>query len=226
MPIWDDLLTGQDREVYEKAGYGRKVVFGKKPALLIIDVTYLFVGDKPEPILQSMKRYPQSSGEAGWKAVHAIASLLPLARKKCARVIYSAVAPFDTSLPYTWRARNPTAAGEKLIERGYDIVDEVAPQGNDIVISKMAPSIFFGTNLMSYLTPLGVDTLLVCGGTTSGCVRATVIDAASYSFKVGVIEEGCFDRVQISHKVNLCEMDAKYASVISVAEAREYLSRL
>ncbi len=79
MPIWDELFDAlpgnKDREIYEKAGYSKRVGFGKSPALIVIDVTYGFVGDKPEPILESIKRFPDSCGEAGWKAVGHISSL-------------------------------------------------------------------------------------------------------------------------------------------------------
>jgi nicotinamidase-related amidase len=94
------------------------------------------------------------------------------------------------------------------------------------VILKDKPSVFFGTPLMSYLHELQVDTLLVVGTTTSGCVRATVVDAFSYNFKVVVVEECVFDRGQISHKVNLFDMQAKYADVVPLDAALGYLDEL
>jgi len=178
MAIWDDVLTERDKQVYQKAGYGKKLDFGEKPALLIIDVTYDFVGDKPEPILKSIERFPRSCGEDGWKAVHQIASLLPLAREKQIPIIYSTVERRARSLiPHAWsrRALGREEAGKQGSE---EIVREIAPAENEFVISKFAPSIFFGTYIMSILIPLKVDTLLLCGGTTSGCVRASVVDAA------------------------------------------------
>ncbi len=82
MPIWDDIITESDKEIYRKSGIGsRKVSFGNNPALVIIDVTHNFVGDKPEPILKSIERFPLSGGENGWNAVYQIVSLLPLAEK-------------------------------------------------------------------------------------------------------------------------------------------------
>ena len=96
----------------------------------------------------------------------------------------------------------------------------------DIVIYKSRPSIFFGTPLLTMLAALKVDTLLVCGGTTSGCVRASVIEAHTNNFRVAVIEEGTFDRGQISHKINLFDMNAKYADVVSVSEVKDYIMRL
>ena len=96
----------------------------------------------------------------------------------------------------------------------------------DIVIRKQKPSVFFGTTLMSYLTELHIDTLIVGGTTTSGCVRATVLDAFSFNFKVSVVEECTFDRGQVTHKINLFDMNAKYADVISLEEAEDYLAEL
>jgi maleamate amidohydrolase len=105
-------------------------------------------------------------------------------------------------------------------------VREIAPRDGDIVIRKDKPSVFFGTPLMSYLHELQVDTLLVAGTTTSGCVRATVVDAFSYNFKVVVVEECVFDRGQASHKVNLFDMQAKYADVVPLEAALGYLDEL
>lgn len=219
MAIWDDVISEYDRQLSEKAGFGRKQEFGRCAALIIIDVVYNFVGDKPEPILKSMERFPVSCGEVGWKAVHQIASLLPIARSKNIPIIYSTGEP---SLPHPWRA---TTRRDELYqsEIGNEIVQEIAPTADDIIIRKLAPSIFFGTPIMSILFSSKVDTLFFCGVHTSGCVRASAVDAASYGFRVFVIEECTFDRIEICHKVSLFDMDTKYATVVSVGEFKEYL---
>ena len=82
MSIWDDIVPESDRQRYQKAGFGWKRGLGQNPALVIIDINYYTVGDKPEPILKSMERFPQSCGENGWKAIFKLTSLLPLARDK------------------------------------------------------------------------------------------------------------------------------------------------
>jgi len=92
------------------------------------------------------------------------------------------------------------------------------------VLRKAKPSAFFGTPLLSYLIELGIDTLLVMGGVTSGCVRATVVDAFSNNYRVGLVIDGTFDRYEASHKVNVFDMHAKYADVISAEEAVAYLT--
>ena len=224
MAIWDDVITESDKEIYRKAGHGvGKTTLGHNPALLIIDVTYNFVGDKPEPILKSIERFPLSCGDRGWKAINHIVPLLALARDKQVPVIYSTNE--SAELP-EWLKRNPRSGEWKEISTGNDIVREIAPSVNDTIIFKTGPSVFFGTKLVNTLIPRHVDSLLICGGTTSGCVRASVTDAASYGFKVGVIEECVFDRGEVSHKINLFDMNAKYANVMSIAEAKDYLSKL
>jgi len=94
------------------------------------------------------------------------------------------------------------------------------------VIKKQKPSGFFGTNLASYLTLLGCDSVIIVGTTTSGCVRATVVDAFSLNYRVILAEEGCFDRSEASHAVSLCDMHAKYADVVSTAQILSYLNQL
>ena len=94
------------------------------------------------------------------------------------------------------------------------------------MIYKQRASAFFGTPLISYLTKDSVDTLLVGGGTTSGCVRASVVDAFSYGFKVAVIEECTFDRGEASHKINLFDIHQKYGNVIHLDEALDYLEKI
>jgi nicotinamidase-related amidase len=102
----------------------------------------------------------------------------------------------------------------------------IAPGPQDIVVKKQKPSGFFGTDLASYLSLLGWDSVIVVGTTTSGCVRATVVDAFSLNYRVILAEEGCFDRSEASHAVSLCDMHAKYADVVSTAEILSYFGEL
>jgi nicotinamidase-related amidase len=108
---------------------------------------------------------------------------------------------------------------------GNTIVKEIEPRTGDIVLRKVAPSVFFGTPLVTLLNEMDVDTLIITGTTTSGCVRATAVDAASLDFYVGIVEECTFDRFEISHKVSLMDMHAKYGSVISLDSAVAYLNQ-
>ncbi len=228
MAIWDDVISARDKEVYRASGMGRRRAgFGRKPALVIIDVNYNWVGEKAEPILQSIKKFPYSCGEEGWKSVSHIASLLPLAREKKVIIAYStSVERRNVIDEGGWVSKSERSVEAHRIPIGGRIVKEIEPRQEDIVIHKTKPSIFFGTPFMAMLNLIGVDSLLFCGGTTSGCVRASVIDAFSYNFKVSVIEECVFDRGEVSHKVNLFDMNAKYGDVISVGAAKEYLASL
>ena len=102
----------------------------------------------------------------------------------------------------------------------------IAPQPRELVIRKHKPSAFFGTPLASFLVQLGVDSLLLAGTTTSGCVRATAVDAFSQNYRVAVVEEGCFDRGQASHALSLFDLHAKYADVVSLAETLAFVEGL
>jgi maleamate amidohydrolase len=104
-------------------------------------------------------------------------------------------------------------------------VDEVRPLPGEVVLKKTAPSAFWGTPLAGHLTLHGIDTLIVCGEATSGCVRASVVDAASHRYRVQVVEECVFDRHEATHALNLFDIHQKYADVISLAEASKYLKR-
>jgi nicotinamidase-related amidase len=230
MTTWDDILTPRDKEVFALSGFGKRAGFGQRPALLIIDVNYNFVGDKPEPIVESVKRFRTSCGEEGWQGVHHIRELLVEARKKRLPTFYT-TAEENRSNTVTiggWQAKSSRTHEDMTAgwEKTNAIVAEIAPQTGDILVHKQKPSAFFGTPLMSMLTEVHADTLLVTGTTTSGCVRASVIDAFSYNLKVSVIEECVFDRGQASHKINLFDMAMKYADVIPLKEAIDYIRAL
>jgi maleamate amidohydrolase len=229
MAMWDEVLTERDKQVFAAAGYGKRQGFGRKPAVIVVDVNYNFVGDVPEPILESIKKYRNSCGEEGWQGVYQIGRLLDAARDKRLPIFYSTAPSQRVALTAgRWHGKNSRGAEDfhRHAQDGNEIVREIAPHEGDIVILKDKPSVFFGTPLMSYLNELQVDTLLIAGTTTSGCVRATVVDAFSYNFKVVVVEECVFDRGQTSHQVNLFDMQAKYADVIPLQAALSYLNEL
>ncbi len=230
-PIWNTFLTERDKQVFKAAGYGARQGFGKRPALLIVDVNYLFCGDKPEPILESIKRWPNSCGAEAWDGVRVIRRLLDAAHDRGLPVIYTT----GTRRPDKWDAgsfawKNTRTADHPRTEGtnldGNTIVAEIAPGPRDIVIHKHKPSAFFGTPTLSFLVQLGVDSLIVVGTTTSGCVRSTVIDAFSSNYRVAVVEEGCFDRSQASHAISLCDLHAKYADVLKLEETIDFMRSL
>jgi nicotinamidase-related amidase len=229
MAIWDDILTERDKEVFAKSGYGKKAGFGARPVVLVIDMNYNFVGDKPEPIVKSVERFRNSCGEEGWEGVYRIRELLAAARKKNLPTFYTTGHEGGSAVAYgRWHGKNSRGAEDvaNTWAKGNDIVAEIAPRAGDVLVRKQKPSAFFGTPLMSMINMLSADTVLVTGCTTGGCVRASVIDAFSYNFKVSVVEECVFDRGQASHKINLFDMNMKYADVVSLKETVDYIAGL
>jgi len=226
--VWDKYLTGRDREVFSASGWEQRMGYGRRPALLVVDVNINFVGEKPEPIMESVKRWPMSCGQEGWAAMAVIAKLLSASRDKGIPVIYTTFAWRNDGFDFGgWAWKNSRALeNERVLIRGNEISPEIAPQPTDIVVIKKKPSSFFGTPLMSYLTDLKVDSLIVTGTTTSGCVRATVFDGFSNNLRCMVVEDACFDRSEISHAVNLFDMNAKAADVVPSEEVLAYIEKL
>lgn len=228
MAAWDGLLTAEEQLVFE--AFRRPKPLGTRPAVLIVDVNYAFVGLKPANIVESVRDFRTSCGDKGWQAIAAIQTLMNVGRQCGAPIIYT-TGISATRQGSHWANRARTDDTRRVLSQdelehrrtGNRIVAEIAPEVGDIVIEKRGPSAFFGTPLVSYLNELDVDTLLVAGTTTSGCVRASVVDAAAYNYFVGVVEECCFDRFEISHRVSLMDMHAKYGRVFSLPDAQTYL---
>lgn len=213
---WDGFIPEEDLKCYDAAGFGRPTGFGKRPALLIIDVQYRTVGTRRMPYWEAIEEFRTSCGEVAWNAVDHIAPLLKTFRESGFPVIYPHVAP---KLAYdAGRLGQKVPAIMGIPERGYDFVAGIEPVATDILVPKKHPSAFFGTPLVSYLIDAEVDTLVVTGCSTSGCVRSTIIDAFSYNFRVTVPEECVYDRSATSHAVNLFDLAYKYADVRPVAQ--------
>ena len=232
--LWEKFLTDRDKKVFKKSGFGAEAGFGKKPALLVIDVSYNFCGDQREPIVESIKRFHNSCGEDAWDALPHIRKIIDKCHEKNIPVIYTTGTVREDgwdSGGWAWKnnrtdedVTTPNATG--FNRDGNEIMDQIAPSPQDIVIYKHKPSAFYGTPLSGFLNDLGADSLLVTGTTTSGCVRASVIDAFSQNMRVTVVEEGCFDRSQASHAINLCDMHAKYADVLGIEEVLNFVDGL
>ncbi|MYZ45205.1 isochorismatase family protein [Schauerella aestuarii] len=208
---WDNIISEDEQRAYRAAGFGRPSGLGVRPALLIIDVQYRTVGTTPQPFWESIKEFPTSCGDVGWKAVGNIAKLLATFRERGWPVLYPHVAP-KTSTD-AGRLADKVPSIMTIPAHGYDFVKEVAPQPGDVLLPKKHPSAFFGTALASHLIDLQADTLIVTGCTTSGCVRGSVVDAFSLNFRVFVPQDAVYDRSQVSHAVNLFDMSEKYADV-------------
>jgi len=224
---WDNYLTDHERSVLRQSGYGARQGFGTRPCLLIVDVTVGFVGPRDLNVLESNSIMPDSCGEAGWAAVDKTAVLIEAARAAGILIVYTrGLEPTADAIGSgRWADKNSRWFAPGRQADALDIVPEIAPK-QELLIDKARPSAFFGTPLLSLLIDANVDQLLVAGTTTSGCVRATVLDAFSLNYKVSVIEECTFDRIQASHAINLLDMDLKYADVVRLAEVQSYLLTL
>ena len=224
--MWDDVLTDTDRRVIANAGYGKPRGLGTSPILMVIDCQYNYIG-ADEPVDEQQDRWPAGGGEAAWRAVREIGGLLDAARAGSVPVLYTRnvqkrTIQFDSFAgKSSWDKRATLEDSE-----GSRIVDEIAPTASDFVLDKSYASAFYGTPLVNYLVGLGVDTLIVSGVSTGGCVRATAVDAVSRGFKVAVVADAVADRIVASHKVALLDMWMKYTDVIDAKTATGYLASL
>jgi maleamate amidohydrolase len=221
---WDDVIPLEERETYAMAGLGGAGGFGKRPALLVIDVQYRSVGDRPMPIREAIKQYPTSCGEAGWNAIPHIADLVRAFRENNWPVIFPHVARKIGHDHGAFSAKIPGIM--RIAPAGYDFVKQVAPEPGELLLPKTQASAFFGTPLATYLIGGGVDSLVVTGCTTSGCVRASVVDACALNFKSIVPSDAVYDRSPTSHAVNLFDIASKYADVLSTQDVIEKLRKL
>ncbi len=228
--IWDKFLTDQDKQVYAKAGYGKRGGFGTRPALFIIDVQYNFCGDEPgQSVIEGLDQYRTHCGEAGWKAVPHIERLMKLAREKNIPIFYTQSERRPDMIDSGVQVGKNHRGTEKTVLAGTHATQTVAPlapRPEDMLIGKRKPSAFFGTLFMSHLNFLDVDTLIMTGCTSSGCLRASTVDAYSYNFKVVIPEETAFDRFEASHAINLFDLNCKYADVIPTDDVAAYLEGL
>lgn len=221
--VWDDIITDEDREIYK--AYQDRRGYGTNPAVLVIDVYNAAFGDKPEPVLESIKRFPSSAGERAWNALPYIKKMLDVARENNVPIFYCTRELRPETSP-------ASIVSTKRIHKDidpvwdYTIKEEIAPQPGDVMIYKQRASAFFGTPLIAHLTQLNIDTLLVCGQSTSGCVRASVLEAYAYGLRVVLQEEGCFDRSWTCHAMNLFDMKHKYADLAKTDEIVEYIQGL
>ena len=205
----------QAQEVYAKAGLGASVTLGSRPAVLVIDFSCGFTD--PECSL----------GSDMTEAVEQTKRLLDAARAKGLPVIYTTIG-FDSSLKDggLWMQKVPSLADLQLGGRWVEIDPRLEPRDDETVVLKKGASGFFGTNLASILVSQGVDSVVLCGATTSGCIRATAIDLLQYGWPTIVPRECVADRAQAPHEANLFDIQAKYADVVPVEDALAYLANV
>lgn len=217
---WDDVLGEEERLV--AGNYETRRPLGTRPTLLMIDCYAKVFGDRPQPLHEAILEWPATCGLNAWAALSPLEQLLGGAREAGVPVIHTTGEARQGSRlgAATQRGRRP---GEDDLA-GYGFMPSLAPVDGELVARKGRASAFFGTPVSTWLRQLDADTLVVAGESTSGCVRASVVDAYSHGLKVVVAEEATFDRSTLSHKVNLFDMNLKYASVLHLDEVLTYLS--
>lgn len=216
---WDRYLSATERQVIANAGYGQVRGLGTRPALLVIDLQYNYVG-RDAPVEEQQDRWPAGGGEAAWAAIRTLVPVLEVFRARAVPVIHTRnvqrrTTQFDVISSKAGWDHASTLDGHP----GAEIVAEVHPGEQGIVVDKSYASAFFGTPLISILHGLDVDTVLIAGVSTSGCVRATAVDAAMLGLRVGVIKDAVADRVEFSHAASLLDLWMKYADLITATEA-------
>ncbi len=200
-------------ESYGEKGVGERIGFGQRPAVLVVDFVQAFT-DPNCPLGASMKQELENC-----------LLILKEARRAKLPVIFT-TAGYEPHLKDAGWWRKKTWNEILLLGSQWMELDPILERQPDepLVVKKFASS-FFGTNLINLLTTQGVDTLIVTGATTSGCVRATVVDALQNGFHTIVVREAVGDRAPLRHYVSLLDMDCKYADVVGLDEVLEYLKK-
>jgi len=227
---WDDLLCPEDRSVLERGRWGRRAGFGARPALLVIDAQYYMTGIRGAQ--DNVSRYPLACGEAAFAATDQMVRLLTASRAAGIPVFFTryVVDPVNDDVGMFHRKIGAgVGRGDNLYfagTHGAEIVAELRPLPTEIVIDKKKYSAFFGTPLLALLIDRRVDTCIIVGGSTSNCIRTAAVDAMQYNLFTIIPEEAVFDRLPISHKINLFDINRSYGDVVSVDEALAYLANL
>jgi maleamate amidohydrolase len=209
---FDELQVTAVSDVYDRAGFGRRVQRGTRPAVVVVDLTNGFT-DASLP-----------TGADLDEVVSHTRVLVDAAREAAVPVVFTTIAFDQARVASSAWLRKATGMAALLEGSALVTVDSRLGQlVDEALVTKHGASAFFGTDLVAILNARGVDTVLVTGATTSGCVRATVVDAVQYGFTVLVPRECVGDRASGPHEANLFDMDEKYGDVISVDDAVEYV---
>ena len=211
-------LPEQYRETFDfyvRKGFAARVGFGARPALLVIDIIRAFT-DLRSPLASNLD-----------DQIAAIRSMLAAARERNIPVIFSTVA-YDADLQEAgiWIRKIPSNSWLVEGSEWVELDARLDRRPREMLLVKKYASCFFGTDLAARLVSRQVDTLLITGCTTSGCVRATAVDACSLGLHTIVVQEAVGDRAELPHIANLFDIDAKYGDVVDLQDALGYLERL
>jgi nicotinamidase-related amidase len=215
-----DVVPDSDLAMYRKANFGHPIGWGRKVAIVVVDMTRAFVED----------RFALGGAKMGQAALRGIVRLLQVARPIGVLVFFTKMVPFrNRTEAGRWYDSCPGIFGDPrdaAAHESAEIPPEIAPRADEPVIVKGKPSAFFGTQLHSMLTFHNVDTLVITGMVTSGCVRATVDDAFAHDYRVIIPAECVADRAEIPHRVNLFDMEMISADVMSLDDTLKHLREL
>jgi nicotinamidase-related amidase len=212
------MAQKQDKHaIYQHAQLGHKLGYGKRPAIVVVDFQIGFTAPERSPLAGNLDA-----------EVAATNKLIAAARKNNVPVIFTVVGydPHRQDDAGLWPEKAPSL---RLLKLGSELVDldpRLDRSPEDLVIVKKYASGFFGTYLASTLTMKAVDTVVVTGCTTSGCVRATVMDALAHGFRPIIPLEAVGDRAQEPHEANLFDISSKYGDVVPTQEVIDYFDRL
>lgn len=223
---WEAFLTEEDRAVLARGKWARAAGVGTKPALILIDCQYYMTGIRGRN--DNAENYPLACGEVAFKAVDQMARLLESARHNGVFTVFTrfVVNPVVDDVGMFHRKIGAgITKGENLYfdgTHGAQITDDLKPRPDEIVLDKKKKSAFFGTPLASLLIDRRIDTCVFVGGSTSNCIRASVVDSEQHNFFTVIPEEAVFDRLPVAHAVNLFDMNRSYGDVMPVDSVVEY----
>jgi maleamate amidohydrolase len=205
-----------DAEFFAQRGFGQRIGFGERPALIVIDILKAFT-DRTAMLGADLD-----------KEIAAIVPLIAAARERAVPVIFSSVRYDDADLKDAgiWALKQKGVTTLRADGTGWEIDPRVDYRKSDTLLFKKYASCFFGTDLVPRLLAHRVDTLIITGCTTSGCVRATAVDACQSGFRPMVVREAVGDRSAAAHAQSLFDLDAKYADVVALEDTLAYLRRL
>jgi nicotinamidase-related amidase len=209
-------MVHADEKFFRERGFGLKIGFGRRPALIIVDIIRAFT-DPDMPLGSNMDL-----------EIEATNHLIDACRETGAPVFFTTTAYDDASLKDggIWVLKQKGAATLRSGSAAVELDPRLHHHPHDSMLVKKYASCFFGTDLLSRLVSHGCDTLLIAGCTTSGCVRGTAVDAVQNGFRPIIVTEAVGDRSEIAHRQSLFDLQAKYCDVVALTETLDYLKGL
>lgn len=213
--FWPRMLDAETRSLLARRA--ERPGLGDRPALIAIDLYDLAYAGGARPVADLQVDHPESCGEFAWKALPSHVAILTAARAAGLPVIH---VTYEARTEADPKNVQPTNRGGRTPDASlYQIKRELAPVSGERVVYKKRAGAFFGTPLIAYLNELRIDSLIMIGESTSGCLRASVIEGVSQGFPVEVVAECAFDRHELIHQASLLDMHLKYATVVSLDDA-------